>query len=122
MSGWQTLARHYRALSKPSGSQVFVGIATLNSVEYKGVLLASVSAEGLYLSALTLFAVGHAPLLLPWTAFQELPTEKILWAVRHRFEIRAGADTIEVAVQNAALADVTNQWIRYVAASSAPDV
>ena len=116
--GGQTLAKHYRAPGKPSGRSVFLGIALLNSVQYKGVLSGTITPDGLYLSVLFLFGIGAAPLLLPWTAFQVLTPEKILWGTQYRFQIRAGSDTIEFAVQNEAFAKTITEWIRYAGDAS----
>lgn len=112
VSGWQVLMKHYGTAGKPSGKTVYLGIATLNSVQYKGVLSGIVSPDGLYLETLFLFAVGASPLLIPWTAFQKLPAEKILWGTNYRFNIRAGADTVELAVSNAEFAHAVSEWAR----------
>lgn len=118
MSGWQTLARCYPAASAPQGVSEGIGVATLNRVQYKNTMFTRVTNEGLYLSQLFFFAVGHAPVLIPWRAFHALPEQKVLWATVHRFTISAGENTMQLETQNDGLAQTLRTWI----ASEAPPI
>jgi hypothetical protein len=70
LSGWQRLARHYRCADAPQGQPMRPFLAMLGPVSYRGVLTIQTAPEGLYLSIIVLFRMGHPPLLIPWQAIK----------------------------------------------------
>ncbi len=68
LSGWQRLARHYRTENPPTGTPSGPFWAMMGPVSYRGTLTLQPAAEGLYLTMMVLFRVGHPTLLIPWSA------------------------------------------------------
>lgn len=70
VSGWRRLARHYRCAKAPTGSVFGALWAMLGPVSYRGTLQIQPAPEGLYLSTMVFFRLGHPPLLIPWHAIK----------------------------------------------------
>lgn len=70
LSGWRRLARHYRCAKAPAGSVFGTLWAMLGPVNHRGTLQIQPAPEGLYLSMMALFRIGHPPLLIPWHAIK----------------------------------------------------
>lgn len=66
LSGWGRLARHYRTDVVPKGKSLGNYWLLMGPANYRGVTTLQPSSEGLYLSILLLFRLGHPPLLIPW--------------------------------------------------------
>jgi hypothetical protein len=68
IGGWQRMAGHYRTNNPPPpGSKKFDHIFGMVGVaSYRATLNVAVAPEGLYLSVMRIFGVGHPPLLIPW--------------------------------------------------------
>lgn len=69
-SGWRRLARHYRCAKAPEGSVFGTLWAMLGPVNHRGTLKIQPAPEGLYLSTMVFFRIGHPPLLIPWHAIK----------------------------------------------------
>ena len=76
ISEWNKLARRFRAQSKPSGHMFGMQRAIINGANYNNCLTFGATNDGLYLSIFPLFAIGHAPLLIPWTALSDFQKGK----------------------------------------------
>ena len=74
VSGWQRLARHYRTPTPPKGQPVSQMLAMLGSARHRGTLTLQAAPEGLYLTVMVLFRLGHPPLLIPWSAVKRRGT------------------------------------------------
>jgi hypothetical protein len=70
VSGWQQLARHYRSARPPSGQPWGGFWAMIGPVSYRGTLTLQAAPEGLYLTMMVLFRLGHPTLLIPWHAIK----------------------------------------------------
>ena len=70
LSGWVRLARLYRVTHRPSGPPMSPWVAMLGPVSYRGALTIQTAPEGLYLSMIVFFRIGHPPLLIPWSAIK----------------------------------------------------
>lgn len=70
VSGWQQLARHYHSNSLPHGQALSGFWAMLGMVSHRGTLTLQAAPEGLYLSMMLLFRLGHPTLLIPWHAIK----------------------------------------------------
>ena len=66
-SGWWTLGRVYRS-SRPFTGTLWrrQSVGFRWSTSYGGLVNVGVNSEGLYLSVLLLFRIGHPPLFIPW--------------------------------------------------------
>jgi hypothetical protein len=67
MSGWWTLARHYRTRSPFEGTRFRLCSGRLGLSNYGSSLVIGVNADGLYLSVFFFFRPGHPPLFIPWS-------------------------------------------------------
>jgi hypothetical protein len=67
IGGWRRLAEYYRLNTPFAGTKWHFRSASFRRfVGYNGVLTVGASPEGLYLSVLFPFRIGHPPLLIPW--------------------------------------------------------
>jgi hypothetical protein len=88
VSGWQRLALAYATDQAPRGGTAFswqsgyVGV-----VRYRNCLNVRVAPEGLFLSTVWLFRLGHKPLLIPWSAIHNPEPRQIFWFHFTRFQI-----------------------------------
>lgn len=76
LGGWQRLARHYRCRHVPKGQPISTFVAMLGPVNHRGTLTIQAAPEGLYLSMMVLFRMGHPPLLIPWQAVKPQRSEQ----------------------------------------------
>lgn len=70
LSGWRRLARQYRHAGAPKGQPLGAFWAMLGPVNHRGTLTIQAAPEGLYLSVMVFFRIGHPPLLIPWHAIK----------------------------------------------------
>ena len=77
------MARHFGALSKPQAQMFWIQRATIGWVEYKGILTVGVAPGGLYLAVFAGFNIGHAPLLVPWSALGEFKSTRKFWMTQY---------------------------------------
>lgn len=68
--GWRPLAARYPAARWPEGEGVRLGwqSARVGLSNYSGALNAILTAEGLYLRPVRIFAYNHPPIFIPWQA------------------------------------------------------
>ncbi len=67
-TGWRRLAARYPADAPPVHRVASQTSARIRWTNYNGVLHVGVSREGLHLSVMALFRVGHPPMRIPWSA------------------------------------------------------
>lgn len=67
LSGWSSLAHHYRARAPFDLTQTFLGSGRLGLSNYGGCLVFGVNADGLSLKVFFPFRPGHPPLFIPWS-------------------------------------------------------
>jgi hypothetical protein len=67
LSGWASLASHYRTDAPFEGARFHFQNAGMRfGTNYGGCLTVGVDRKGLYLAVWFLFRFGHPPLLIPW--------------------------------------------------------
>lgn len=81
VGGWQRLAQRYRTTNTPPpGSKKFDHtFGTLGIASYRGTLNIAVAADGLHLSVMRIFQVGHPPLFIPWSDVRITGDTFFLW-------------------------------------------
>jgi hypothetical protein len=92
--GWYVLAKYYRATQPFSGklwhfrSASFFRNGAMRPSSYGGCLTFGASTEGLYISTMLPFRLGHPPLFVPWSDIGGIETyhQLFLSAVRFRFK------------------------------------
>jgi len=86
--GWTYLAARYRTdAPAAAGSRLFSG-GLVGGGMYRGTLIVGIQPDGLRLSVLFPFRVGHPPVLVPWSEFTDV-REKKAWDGREA-EFRIG--------------------------------
>ena len=113
LSGWRSLARHFRGRPAETAAAVSLGSARMGSsifpTSYNGVLNVSASREGVGLSLFPLFAVGTPPLLIPWDAMGECRTW-VLFGAFPRFQFNVGG--VQVTLVGRAARMMREQFVR----------
>jgi hypothetical protein len=84
LSGWSTLANHFRSDLDPSGetltaTPLFYTVYLRYWTHYSGIVRIVSAADGLYLSVFLLFRPGHPPLRIPWNEIQFSQTRYFFW-------------------------------------------
>src|ERR1041384_7445511 len=87
VSGWHSLARHFRATSRPGGRKVTGQVKQMGIVPENRVTHMIVSESGLYLYASLLFRFLHPPLLVPWREVRFAREIKTLWWYTYEIDI-----------------------------------
>ena len=87
IGGWWRLARHYRATLMLPGKDHAGVWGMVGSASYRGTLNVRTSPQGLYLSVVPLFQIGHPPLFIPWSHIRANDTAKLRWWGLTRFDI-----------------------------------
>lgn len=95
VSGWARLAARY-AVAEPDRGTSLLTSGRVGFVNYNNALRVGADECALHLSVLKLFAVGHRPLAIPWSAVR-ISAQKTLFFKWVRFEISEGP-TVRVAL------------------------
>lgn len=85
-SGWMGLAKRYRTTVPLSGRVFPMEGADIGS-RYRGVLFFALLPEGLRMSVLLPFRVGHPPLLVPWQDIRFVEEKKVLFGTVSIFKV-----------------------------------
>lgn len=89
VSGWRRLADRFSARGPALGTCYKRQTGKVGPVSYKGCLNISLAPEGLFLSVMWPFGLGHRPLFLPWNVIRDVHTRRTLWIERVKFEVGA---------------------------------
>lgn len=87
MSGWWQLAKQFSANNPPSGKRFILQSGKIGLARYNGCLFIYKSPEGLYISVLFPFRLGHPPLFIPWQAINNVKTQHLAWGDSLIFDI-----------------------------------
>jgi hypothetical protein len=87
MSGWFSLASHFRAASRPEGQKITSQVKHMGMVPENRVTHMIISEHGLYLYASFLFRFLHPPLLIPWSQVRLVREIKTLWWYTYQLDI-----------------------------------
>ena len=100
--GWSAAAKRFPASLKPEG-KAFRTPATFfrYGSHYSSCVKATPSEQGLYLTVEFLFALGHRPMLIPWSAVAKI-SEHEGWLGGRYLEI-AGPDGLTIRLPMSAL-------------------
>jgi hypothetical protein len=79
LSGWQSLSRRYHTENNSSTTINWGSGSFRYIVGYHNVLRMRSDADGLYLSVMKLFRLGHPPLLIPWSEIEVLQEGRFLF-------------------------------------------
>lgn len=87
LSGWRRLAEHFAAHDPPSGKRFSMQSGQFGLASYGNCLTIYASPEGLYISILWLFRLGHRPLFIPWEAIQNAKIHRFFWVESVAFDV-----------------------------------
>lgn len=90
LSGWQGLAKRYRATGDFDGPVWHRQSGQFGMVGLRNVLHLGANHQGLSLSMMILFRFGYAPLFIPWSDIVASPKKK--WFL-HGMQYRLGGPT-----------------------------
>lgn len=91
-SGWQRLALEYATDQPPHGTAFSWQSGYVGFVGYRNCLNIHVAPEGMFLSVVWLFRLGHRTVLFPWAAIHDLEERNFPWHRLTRFQV--GTPTI----------------------------
>jgi len=81
VGGWAELARHYRATNPFQGERWRFRSARMRlNGHYNNCLTVGANIQGLYLSTMFLFRVGHPPLFIPWPDISVTKGKTLWWS------------------------------------------
>ena len=83
-SGWQKLAESYATTYVPNQTRSCSCLFRKSS-SYNGVVQYAATREGLYLKTISLFSVGHKPLLIPWHEIESYESGDLSVPYKSRF-------------------------------------
>lgn len=116
MGGWHALARRYAGSSRAPVKTIAWGSGALRwiglPVNYGGSLNLAVSAEGLELKPVLLFAFGSPPLLIPWNEFVECRGYRVLGMFR-RFRLVTAEPRVHITLMGRAAHEVEAAFAVY---------
>jgi hypothetical protein len=87
VSGWWSLAEHFRARSRPAGQKILGQVKQIGIVPEHLVTSMIASPAGLYLSVNLLFRLFHPPLLIPWSEVHYARKIQTLWWRTYEFDL-----------------------------------
>lgn len=79
IGGWSALAEHYRTAERPRGKAFFMQSGRVGIVNYGSCLTIHVNEAGMFLAVLSLFRLGHPPLFIPWSEFNNCRETKMMF-------------------------------------------
>ena len=88
ISGWRSLAEHYKATQPFSGERWHLRSGSMGLVSYGSCLTLGANTEGIFLSVLFPFRVGHPPLFIPWSEVQSAEHCRWFFFPMVRFQFR----------------------------------
>lgn len=91
MGGWGRIAERFPGTTPPDGPKFSLQSGHVGMTNYRSVLTIRPMAEGLHLSIMAIFRVGHPPLFIPWHEIRNARRHKVLWAETIRFDVSAPA-------------------------------
>lgn len=98
LSGWRSLAEHYRTDRPFPGHKRWMQSAKLRlGAGYNNALTLGSDADGIYMAVLFLFRMGHPPLFIPWGDIQIDEPKRFLFLMSRKF--RLGPDGIPLRVR-----------------------
>jgi hypothetical protein len=87
LGGWRQLADTFPANGPPTGTRFRMQSGSVGWVNYSGCLTVYSSPDGIYLSVMWPFRLGHPPLFIPWTEIHDVTTRRMLWMEDAFFDV-----------------------------------
>lgn len=87
LGGWRRLAVSFPARTQPTGRCFYMQGGKVGQVSYGGCLAICSSPQGVCLSVLLPFRLGHPPLFIRWNAVRNATTRRFLWTEYIAFDV-----------------------------------
>ena len=87
LSGWQSLARRFRAVAVPTGTRYSNQVTAVGWISQCGVTNVIISQDGLYLYVNPFFRFLHPPVLIPWADVTLVGNRRFLWSSRYTLSL-----------------------------------
>jgi hypothetical protein len=78
----------------PALYRMLLAYVRIGVANYKNVVRAAATPEGLWLTTWKVFFIGHPPLFIPWSAFGPVRAQKFLWATSYTTDIGCGSTSV----------------------------
>jgi hypothetical protein len=78
LGGWRRLSEFFPATNPPEGQRFRMQSGSVGWVNYSSCLTIYSNADGLYLSVMLPFRMGHPPLFIPWGEIHDATTRRFL--------------------------------------------
>jgi hypothetical protein len=92
LGGWRRLSEFFPAANPPEGTRFRMQSGSIGLVNYSSCLTIYSNDDGVYLSTLWPFRLGHPPLLIPWGEIHDVTTSRFLWMEDAVFQV--GSPTV----------------------------
>ncbi len=79
VGGWAELAKKYAGGRDEPGETYWLRSGSVGAVNYSSCLVIRVCDDGLRLSVLFPFRIGHPPLFIPWDQFHSVSEKRVLF-------------------------------------------
>lgn len=113
--GWRRLATHYQVDQLPAVRRQWLSLAYIRAIQYQRVIRAGASEEGLSMSVIFPFRVGHPPLLIPWHAIGPVYYKKQLLYNLYSITIRLDdATSLEFKFADSTLLTELRPWLSVI--------
>jgi hypothetical protein len=103
-AGWGRLKEYTVSEAPAMPARFGLFRARVGVVSYKNVIRAGVGPQGLALSVVFLFRIGHPPLLIPGAALGPVTQGKRLWRHHYRVDIRTARGSVPLEFDSPELA------------------
>jgi hypothetical protein len=103
LSGWYRLSKQFSAAEFVAAESAWFRSASLSGIQYSSCLNFAVNDDGLRISVILPFRIGHPPIVIPWNAMHHVQAENKLFS--HRVKVSLGSPTMMRAAFPG--------WVRY---------
>jgi hypothetical protein len=79
LGGWGRVAKRFPRTILPTGQRFDMESGSVGLVNYNNCLTIHVSERGIDFAVWPIFAIGHKPVLIPWTELNNLEVKRFLW-------------------------------------------
>ncbi|MGJ8695648.1 MAG: hypothetical protein ACSHYF_04975 [Verrucomicrobiaceae bacterium] len=87
LGGWKKVAKRYPRKHLPKGQKFSMQSMSFGLSNYNSCLTVHASDEGIDIAVWPLFACGHPPIFLPWSAIGTPREKRILWFTSYLIQI-----------------------------------
>ena len=88
LSGWSKIAAEYPRMQDPfSGNRFRFRSMRLGLANYNNCVSFTVAPQGLFISVMPFFRVGHPPVMIPWSIFSNVEEKSVVFFSWYEFSL-----------------------------------